>query len=103
CATAHSYADGRANNSTVRPTLLVSSADGPQRLVRFRRDEVHGRPALPCRELRPRARILARLRLDFGVAAVHLERLHVATDVVVAGHFPRPDLRNHPADHLSLG
>ena len=39
------------------------------------------RHAVPARGLRPRPRVLARVRLDPGLAAVHLERVHRAADV----------------------
>ncbi len=50
--------------------------------LRFRKD-VRRQP-LPLRRLRPRARVLARLRLHPGVAALHLERLLAEAARVVA-------------------
>ena len=95
---------GRGAGGAAVPAALPPAALARvQRLVRQRlREELRRRP-VPRRRLRPRPRVLARLRSRSRLAPVHLERVHLAAALVVAGHQPRADLRPHPADHLLLG
>ena len=51
----------------------------------------------PAVELRPRARVLARLRLRAGLAAHRLELVHRPAAVGLARHRLAADLRPHPA------
>ena len=60
-------------------------------------------PSISCGELRPRPRILARVWIRAGMAAVYLERFHVAADVVVAGDFAGANLCHYPPDCMAMG
>ena len=71
------------------PAALPAARDpapvaGAQRLVRRGRPEERGGRALPGGELRPRARVLARLRPHPGVAAQRLQRVHAAAALGLA-------------------
>ncbi len=50
-----------------------------------------------------RPRVLAGLRLHPGLAPLHLERLLVEADGLVARHRVRPDVRRHSADRPQVG
>ena len=60
-------------------------------------------PTTCFRRIRPRARILARLRLDPGVAADRLERVHRQPLRLVAGDRLRADVRADPAASSGAG
>ena len=66
------------------PALPAAAVARPQRSLRPRLRQDVRRPPLPRRQLRTGARVLAGVRLHPRVAALHLERLLVAADELVA-------------------
>ena len=90
--------------SAVPAAVLRVAVDGPARLRSTTGCLGRWSPTVLRRSTPPaRPRVLAGLRPDPRLAAVHLERVHRPADVGLADPQLRADVRDHPADHLLLG
>src|SRR6185437_15016826 len=93
CPAADDRSYGHPVDSAVSAAVSASAVARPQRPFRLGvRSHVRRQPLPEIRRRAPRPRVLEGLRLHPGLAALHLERLLLEADDLVARHLFRPDV-----------